>query len=100
MGGWRSLLLDMVADQDPRSYTFHNAAGVLMNLGFVPPRKPSGSHRIFRREIEDLGSPSGKRAVTVGLVDAGKGTLKPIYIREMIKVLRANSLLPDWVERP
>jgi predicted RNA binding protein YcfA (HicA-like mRNA interferase family) len=98
MGGWRSLLLEMVADTDPRSYTFDDAASVLINLGFFPPRRPSGSHRIFRKEIEDKSSPSGKRAITVGLVDAGKGTLKPIYIREMIKVLRANSLLPEWVE--
>lgn len=98
MGGWRTVLELMVADDDPRSYSFDQAATVLVHLGFSPPKKPKGSHRIFRRVIADAASPSGTRAVTVGLVDSGKGKLKPIYVKEMVAVLQMNDLLPDWVE--
>jgi predicted RNA binding protein YcfA (HicA-like mRNA interferase family) len=97
MGGWRSLLDAMVADPDPRSYTYDEAAGVLANLGFAQTRRGGGSHRIFRLEIADSAAPNGRRPVIIGLLDAGKGKLAPIYIKKMIRELHANNLLPDRV---
>ena len=97
MGSWRKLLARMVADGQPRSYTYEQGKRVLENLDFV--LAPSeGSHRKFRRVIDDPTSPSGKRTVVVGLKEAGSGKLKPKYITAMIETLRQNNLLPDGVE--
>lgn len=94
MASWRKLLAQMVADPDPRSYTFDEAAKILVNLGFAPPKKPKGSHRKFRIEVSDPDAESGKRGVIVGLVDSGSGTLNPVYITEMVSTLQSNGLLP------
>jgi predicted RNA binding protein YcfA (HicA-like mRNA interferase family) len=87
----------MVADTDPRSYTYDEAAGVLINLGFAQSRRGGGSHRIFRIELADSQAQGGRRAVIIGLVDSGKGKLRPIYIKKMVQTLRENKLLPDRV---
>ena len=98
MASWRKRLADMVADSDPRSYTYDEAARILVNLGFAPPKKSGGSHRKFRIEIADPGTESGKRGVIVGLVESGSGTLKPVYITHMVSVLQSNNLLPTGDE--
>src|SRR5665213_587381 len=92
MGSWRKLLSTMVADPNPRSYTFDDAANILMQLGFVQAAKRSGSHRTFRREMGSDGAP--KRGLVIGLVDAGHGPIKPVYIRAMVQALIDNGLLP------
>lgn len=98
MASWIKLLAAMVADPDPRSYTYQDAARILVNhLGFSPPAKSGGSHRKFRREVE--GADGRKRGVIVGLVDSGRGTLKPKYVRTMVQTLRENNLLPDGVDQ-
>lgn len=96
MASWRKLLARMVADPDPRSYTYDEAAGILGQLGFAPPKKKKrgGSHRKFRLEVDDPSAEHGKRGVIIGLVDSGSGTLKPVYIIQMVSTLRANDLLP------
>ena len=99
MGSWKQLLASMVADQNPKSYTYQEAASVLLNLGFEPPRKTGGSHRKFRLEVPDDSSPSGRRGVIVGLVERGHGTLKPKYITVMVQTLRDNHLLPEGVDQ-
>jgi hypothetical protein len=38
---------------------------------------------------------NGKRGVIVGLVNTGSGTLKPVYIAQMVSTLKANNLLPN-----
>jgi hypothetical protein len=96
--GWRKYLEQMLADADPRSYTFDQAATVLHQLGFVMAKPSGGSHRRFRLQIVDQGPPITKRTVIIGLVDSGKGALKPVYIKEMVRELRENHLLPDGVE--
>ena len=97
MPSWEKRLAAMVADPDPRSYTYDEVARILERLAFVV-QKGGGSHRKFRREIADANSPSGRRGIIVGLVQKGHGTLPPKYITEMIRTLRANHLLPDGVE--
>lgn len=98
MASWRKLLAQMVADPDPGSHTFDEAAGVLGHLEFNLAKPTKGSHRRFRRTVEDSTQPSGTRTIIIGLVQSGKGTLKPIYITEMVRVLQENHLLPEGVE--
>ena len=98
MASWLKLLAQMVADPDPRSYTYAQAAGILVHLGFSPPHKPGGSHRKFRIELQDPKAKGGKRGVTIGLKEAGHGTLPPKYITAMVQTLRENNLLPSGVE--
>ena len=95
MASWQKLLGKMVADEDPRSYTYEEAAGILLHLGFAPPTKARGSHRRFRIEIDDPGDTTRKRGIVVGLVEKGRGRLKPRYISEMVRTLKENNLLPD-----
>ena len=98
MASWRKRLARMVADPDPRSYTYEEASGILEHLGFELAKPTSGSHRKFRRAVADPSAPSGKRGVIVGLVQKGAGTLKPKYVLEMVRTLRENNLLPPGVE--
>lgn len=99
MGSWRKLLARMVADSQPRSYTYEQAKRVLENLDFeLAP--PEGSHRKFRRVVVDPASPSGKRTVVIGLKEAGSGKLKPKYITVMVHTLRENKMLPEGVDNP
>lgn len=98
MASWKKRLAEMVADADPRSYTYDEASRILQNLGFEPPRNATGSHRKFRLQVLDPSAPSGRRGVIVGLVDRGSGTMKPDYIRQMVATLRENNLLPNGVD--
>ena len=56
-----------------------------------------GSHRRFRRVLADPSSPNGKRTLTIGLLDYGRGTIAPEYVKAMVRSLRENDLLPDGV---
>lgn len=94
MGSWRKLLVAMAADTDPRGYTYDEAAGILKNLGFSTPQKSGSSHKVWRLALPDGDK---ERTVRVELVDAGKGKVKPAYIRKMVKILRENHLLADEV---
>jgi len=94
MAAWKKLLASMVADRWPTSYTYAQAGTVLKRLGFDPPELTGGSHRKWRRVVHDAQAPSGKRTVYIGLVDKGHGTMPPVYVREMVQILRENHLLP------
>lgn len=95
MSSWRKLLAAMVADSNPRSYTYTQAAGILVNLGFGKPRKAGTSHRKFRIELIDPNAKGGKRGVVIGLTEHGSGPLPPKYITQMVQTLRENNLLPS-----
>lgn len=92
MAKWEKLLLRMVADQDPRGYTYSEAASVLAGIGFAAPSKPKGSHRLWRLKRQ------GCSLVVVGLVEKGHGPLKPVYIKDMVATLQKNGLLPQLPE--
>lgn len=98
MASWIKLLRRMVADPRPISYTYDEAALILRHLGFEPPSKPTGSHRKFRLEIEDPAADTGRRGIIIGLVENGHGPMKAVYVREMVRVLRENGLLPEGVD--
>ena len=89
MGSWKKLLWRMAADADPRGYTYDDASRVLVRLGFAEPDKPDGTHRRWRLKLPD------GIVVRVGLVQKGHGTLKPGYIRDMVKALRDHGLFPE-----
>ncbi len=42
--------------------------------------------------------PADGNAVVIGLVDSGKGTLKPYLVRDVLTQLRANRLIPADME--
>jgi|NOAtaT_7_FD_contig_111_319104_length_1568_multi_2_in_0_out_0_2 hypothetical protein len=91
MGGAAKLLAAMLSARDPRNFTYDEAVTVLRTLGFEPARtKPKGSHRLWRLEVP---ADNGVRTVHVGLVQAGHGTLKPIYVKKMLEVLLQNHLI-------
>lgn len=74
----------MVADRNPTSYTYAEAAGILHELGFkLANPAGGGSHRLWRRG-----------PAIVGLVNAGSGAVRPVYIRKMIRTLEQHDLLP------
>jgi hypothetical protein len=94
MASWRKLLARMVADTDPRSYSYQEAATVLSQLGFVLAKPTGGSHRKWRRLIENGAE---RRTVVIGLVERGSGAIKPEYVKDMVQILKENNLLPDEV---
>lgn len=98
MPSWQKVLAKMVADPDPRSYTYEEASGILLQLGFAAPAKSKGSHRKFRIEIDDPADKTRKRGIIIGLVQKGRGTLKPKYISTMVQTLRESNLLPKGVK--
>lgn len=97
MAQWEKLLSTMVADTRPVSYTYDDAGLVLSKLGFTEETPTGTSHRKWWLVVHDTESPNGKKTVTIGLNAKGKRPLKAGYIRTMIKTLRENNLLPDWV---
>lgn len=97
MAQWKKLLGSMVADRRPLSYTYHQAASVLQQLEFELETPGATSHRKWSRVIADPAAPGGKRTVTIGLNAKGKGPMKPGYVREMVRTLQENNLLPDGV---
>lgn len=88
MAQWKKTLQRMLEDTDPRNYTYEDAAHVLDRLGFVVA-PGEGSHRKWRLRRSD------GLVVVIGLVKKGHGPMKPVYIRDMVKQLRANELLPE-----
>ena len=93
MSSWRKLLWQMRGDSDPRNYKYNDAARVLRALGFqLAQSKPNGSHRVWRRP-PPAGNISG--ALIVELVEKGHGTVKPVYIRTMIRTLDKAGLIPS-----
>ncbi len=84
MTRWRKLLEQMARDPDPRNYRYDEVVTVLRGLDFQEAPRGTGSHRAWRG-LTPLGT-----VVVIGLVDKGRGTLKPYLIREMLKQLRAS----------
>jgi predicted RNA binding protein YcfA (HicA-like mRNA interferase family) len=82
----------MADDPKPVSYTYDEAASILKALGFVLAKTSGTSHRRWR-----IKAPNGQ-SITVPLVDGGRGAMKSVYIKEMIRLLRANDLIPSEVE--
>lgn len=60
----------------PKGWTYDQVKRVLEYYGFET-RSKGGSHRLFKHS-------SGER---VGLVDAGSGTLKPVYVEEAVAAI-------------
>ena len=97
MPGWKKRLSRIVQDPRPTSYTYDEVARLLENhLGFTLAKPIDGSHRRFRRRIPDPSRPGSETTIVVGLV--APGILKPEYVKAMVRVLRANGLLPDGVQ--
>jgi predicted RNA binding protein YcfA (HicA-like mRNA interferase family) len=89
MARWKKLLGGMVNDASPTTYTYDDAVAVLRQLGFELAPHGGGSHRMWR-----LRDPAGN-TVVIGLVDRGAGPLKAYLIRDMVRQLRANGLIPS-----
>ena len=88
MQKWRKTLAQMVQDSNPVSYRYDEAASILSALGFAePPRKAGTSHRPWRYRNKGV-------LVVIGLKEAGRGTMKPCYVRDMVRTLCENGLLP------
>ena len=88
MARWKKVLQAMLHDTNPRNYTYEDAALVLFHgLGFAEPPRSDGSYRRWRRRL-----PNGT-VVVVGLVNKGHGTLKPGYIRDLVKAVRDHGLV-------
>jgi hypothetical protein len=94
VSSWRKLLGQIVQDQRPAGYRYEELANILRNLGFETPKKSGSSHKVWRRAFT---SGDTKRTVVVVLVDSGRGTVKPIYVQHMVRILRENDLLPKEV---
>ena len=97
MARWLKRLLAMVADPRPVSYSYTEAEALLLRLGFELAPNSGTSHRKFRKTIPDPTSPGGRRTIIIGLVQR-PGPLKPAYVREMVRTLQENNLLPNGVE--
>jgi len=88
MGSWRKYLRAMVRDTNPSGYTYDECAVVLSHLGFECAPHGGGSHRRWRRRNDE------GNLIVVGLVDHGAGTLRAVYVRDMIATLQSNGFLP------
>ncbi len=87
MARWEKLLEQMVNDRNPIGYTYADAALVLSNLQFTLAARGATSHRKWARKLPNT-------TVVIGLVEKGKGNLKPYLIRDMISQLKQHDLLP------
>ena len=85
MPAWVKRLRAMVTN--PHGHSYADAARVLDACRFAPPRRPSGSHRCWRHQ-------SGVRCV---LVEAGHGTLRSEYIKDMIRAIEAAGEMPTLI---
>lgn len=88
----------MVADTRPVSYTYSDTRVVLSHLGFTEEKPTGTSHRKWWRLVKDASSSSGMRKVVIALKDDGGRPLKPGWIRDMVRGLRENNLLPPGYE--
>ncbi|GJG86843.1 hypothetical protein tb265_20240 [Gemmatimonadetes bacterium T265] len=82
MARWVKRWHDMV--ENPRGWSYADAATVLHGIGFVPPSKPSGSHRWWRHPI----------GCRVGIPDYGHGHVPVEYIKDMVRLVRTAGLEP------
>jgi hypothetical protein len=92
MSKWRKLLSRMVKDRNPRNYSYADAVRVMHGLDFTLAPHGAGSHRCWR------GTALSGAVVVIGLVDQGHGSLKPYLIRDMIRQLEANGMIPADLE--
>lgn len=95
MASWEKRLMALAADPRPNNYRYEEVTGLLGRLGFELAGRPAGSHRRWRLVVADPAVEGGKRTITVGLVDNGNGPLKSVYVKEMVRTLRENNLLPS-----
>lgn len=93
MARWQKVLAAMMTDPKPRSYTYQDAAVVLEGLGFTLASRGGGSHRKWRLALPSQAR--GSRSVIIGLLERGHGPLPPEYIKDMVRILRENGLLPE-----
>jgi len=82
----------MAGDPKPCTYTYDEAASILRALGFALAKTSGTSHRRWRLK------PSSGQLITIALVDSGKGPVKSVYIKTMIRLLEENNLIPSEVE--
>lgn len=61
---------------NPKGWRYDELKSILEQYDFTTDSK-GGSHRVFKH-------PSGVR---VGLVDAGSGTVLPVYAKEVVKAI-------------
>jgi predicted RNA binding protein YcfA (HicA-like mRNA interferase family) len=87
MSKWQKLLTQMVNDTNPTGYTYDEAALVLRNLGFTLAARGATSHRKWARRDDQT-------TIVITLVEKGSGPLKAYLIRDMIKQLRDNGIIP------
>jgi predicted RNA binding protein YcfA (HicA-like mRNA interferase family) len=82
----------MADDPKPVDYTYEDAASILKSLGFVLATASGTSHRRWRYKG------ANGLVTTIALVDRGKGPIKSVYIKEMIRLLKESNLVPGEVE--
>ena len=58
-------------------YGYGDVARWLTRAGFVPPKRPEGSHRTWRH-------PTGVR---IPLVEKGRGVLLPVYVKRAARAI-------------
>lgn len=66
-------------------HRYSEMARWLRRSDFEPPKKPKGSHRVWRH-------PSGRR---VGVVDSGGGDMLPAYVKQAIRTMREANQCPE-----
>ena len=89
MAAWEEMLEAMCGSAKLTGFSYADAAKVLTGLGFTCPGVGGGSHRTWRRRL-----PSGI-LLPILLVDKGHGDIKPVYLRKMLRALRANRLIEE-----
>lgn len=75
MARWRKQLAKM--RECSKGWRYKQLASILRRHGFKLLPHGGGSHRLFEH-------PSGRY---VGLVDTGKGFLKPVYVEEALEAI-------------
>src|SRR5215213_7036777 len=89
MASWLKLLRAMRNDPRPVNDSYDDFARVVSRLGFTVAPNAGTSHRKWKRTLPDGSS------LIVGAPDKGSGTLKPVYIKELMAVLERHGLFPD-----
>lgn len=90
MARWEKLLTRMRDSVRCVGFTYDDAASVLAGLGFsCVETGAGGSHRRWAQL-----HPSGQRVI-IGLVNHGHGDLKPVYIKQMLRLLKEHELMPQ-----
>ena len=92
MARWKKPLAKMLSDSNPITDAYSDASHVLEALGFEVSPHGGGSHRRWRRSLP------GGNVVIIGLVEKGRGSLKPYLIRDMLAQRRSSGLIPEEME--